>query len=279
MGLYQLPKQYHPDFINPRVNPSLNVKVVTGGIGRNLEAAMLPMGNNWIDLKSGQMGIPINTPTNSVGRSGRQVDYTSGNSEYTQFTTQFISPFEDICNGDVSIAIVFQTVGTSGFWAGFGSDDNSTEIIYFQQSGSVAGTLTRSANSVAAQFSAGPTINDGLPHLILLQKSGNAVDLYVDGNFAGTDTSSGFSNWNMINQFAIGGLWRTSVSNFFTGGVFGCSIWSRMLTAPEIKSLSLNFWQIYEPQTPVTYFTSNGGVPPSSSIPVIMNHLRNQGIS
>lgn len=252
-NIIQLPDNVHPNFQNPRTNPPANgSKVVTNGIGRNLEAALLPIGNTWIDLVSGEKGIPINAPANSVGLRGRKIDYDLTSSQYTQFTN-FKSPFADICNGDITIAMLVQTTSTAGWLGGFAASSDSTPCVSIQGDPK-ARTLTRSAggNDFAVQFSSGPDIDDGLPHLIVLQKHGNnTVDVYTDGIFGGTASpTTPFDNWNIVDQFSLGNFWRTTPGSYWTGSIYGAAIWSRKIAPSEILSLSINFWQIYQPVIP-----------------------------
>lgn len=225
--------------------PDYLVKGRSDQIASGLVASFLPRSGTWAETITGQVGISINTPTNSIAKDGRKVDYLSGNSEYTQFTTAFANEFSALCNGDITLVTLLQTPGAGGFIMGFGSSSDDNPLYYIQSAAQLR-MLVRSNNSAAVQFSAGPTITDGVPHVLVLRKKGTTIDTFVDGVFAGTG-SAGFDNWNSVDQFSIGNLWRTSPASHWTGGVYGVSIWNRSLDAFEIKSLANNFWQIYRP--------------------------------
>lgn len=254
--------------------PDYLVKGRSDSIASGLVASLLPRSGTWVDTISGQVGISINTPTNSITQAGRKVDYLSGNSEYTQFTTSFGNNFASLCNGDITLVALLQASSTGGFVMGFASssDDNP---LYYMESANQIRVLIRSNNSANVQFSAGPTITDGNPHVLVIRKTGTTIDTFVDGEFAGT-SSAGFDNWNSVDQFSIGNLWRTSPILNWTGGVYGVSMWNRALDPFEIKSIANNFWQIYQPFN--QYIPVGASSPPSVSIPVIMNSYRQRRV-
>jgi len=254
MGLIILPKRFHPSFKKSKPNPKASVvNADFSGLGKGLDAILLPVGNTFIDVVSGNIGVPVNSPTNSIGGRGRKVDY-NGSDEATQFTGSFKSPFADICNGDLTISWVFQTTSSSGFATGFGSSASDTPVVYFQ--GGATGTaFVRSQNNSGNQFSGGVTINDGLPHIFTIVKYGATVDIYIDGIFAATNDVTP-SNWDLVNQFTLGALGRVgSPDNHWTGSIFGVAIWRRKLSASEIFKSNSDFWRtILKPKQLPTYF-------------------------
>ena len=88
-------------------------------------------------------------------------------------------------------------------------------------------------NTSADQLRSGETVANGdWHHIVAVFESDNRREIYVDGESAGTDTSS-VPEFDPT-KFSIGALDRNSISDEFDGCIDDVALWTRVLTENEI---------------------------------------------
>jgi len=114
--------------------------------------------------------------------------------------------------------------------ASFGLSSNYDRHVFMQDDGRlVFGTWTGQTNTVVTEAS----YNDGLPHYVVAQQSGDGMALYVDGALVGTNEQTGAQQYS--GYWRIGGdnTWSSS-SPWFTGVLDDVAVYSQPLSAATI---------------------------------------------
>jgi len=274
--IYTLPKQYHPDFSNPRVKPKGQVEIdwsnpVTRGLKRYW------LGNNLVDLVAGSHLSPAGSGLAEVvvdkgsktfkfqtsGTTGGLVDFAITPINGSQNRT-FLGEIFHTDSNNGYILNINPTSGGSGStgdrWAV--RVDTSTGLrVEIQGSGYTS--------SLAANTGA---------HFVGCKLNGTTLGdhtLYVDGSNESASGANSVST-NATYSARLGSRDNEGVIDPVEFIKWG-ALWGRALSDREIESIRLNPYQVLKPKNDPVYFVPSGVI--GINIPVIMNHMRNQGIS
>lgn len=289
MGQILLPKQYHPDFAQPGKKPIGPVIIDWSNSlshGLSFFSLLTGSGNGVLNLVSGKN---YQDATDFWGASGAD-PWTIGHT--LSGTTR---------NRDVSSAASMVRALPSG-----GMDNTQAKTVlgkFRYASGSVDQALIHFGNTVAVQkplmwadtvggnlrpaffsgssvFGASASIPVGRDVIWgggYLPSTNPSVTFYVDGLQSGTANQDGGSTSAVTNEFMFIGA-DGADSRDVIGGIYFIAVWDRRLSPAEHLAFNANPYQILKPATAQIYTFPSGAAPPTT-IPVIMNHLRNQGIS
>jgi hypothetical protein len=164
----------------------------------------------------------------------------------------------------ISFAI-FHARGSSGTRSivggkGAGNGPNDTSF-WFDYSSSDVPRFFLSQNGTTDQLLTGTSsVNDTRPHLLVGTYDGETQRLYLDGVQEGNTLSwsgnIGTSNLALA-FFRLG----TLNALHFQGDIFGAFLWSRALSAREIRRLNSDPFRVIRPSRATSYFvpTSPGG--------------------
>lgn len=136
-----------------------------------------------------------------------------------------------------------------------GSSANATPIIALQSSGSSAirgGAFNRAGgqNTLDSDITA---FESGVPHTLASTFGGGLNKLFQDGIFRqSVATTNDFSSYT-LDRVAVGCLLRSTAGSFNSSAMLLGLIWNRALSDAEIKSLSDNPWQIFQPTNRAIY--------------------------
>lgn len=153
--------------------------------------------------------------------------------------------------------------------AGTGSGGDTTRTIEISTgtSGEIIAKVLRYQDTPFSNI-IGPSLNDGSLKIIVSTITPTRLTLYVNGIFinesSGLILSQGFTPMSSYLRTGGGGL-PFSDDTIRIGLL---SSWSRVLSNNEIKSLSDNPWQIFQPTTRLLYTPNQDIVLPSKGYPV-----------
>ncbi len=166
--------------------------------------------------------------------------------------------------------------------ASFGSTSDAT---FNPRAGSLLSQIFSNENIYGIDSSAYGTdrqssiVSNGSLRFCAARKTVNSNEgsVFVDG--VSSALGSPFTNGTTpvtINRLRIYQKGTNNVDTPHDGWAEYVAFWDRSLSDAELNSFRRNPWQLFKPQKQYLYFAEAGG---GISIPVIMNHLRNQGIS
>ena len=234
MGKLILPNRRleRPASFRPNIKPTWPVEIDWDHpFSRIPKIALFSDSSGVTNLIDGTKSVNVNSPTISVGSGGQKIDY-NGTNQYSKILAGPGINFADLCNGDMTISIRLQTLASNNFCFGFGSSSNSIPV-FLLQGDDQARCFVRSDNNSASNIRGGPNINDGISHTIVIQRKGPVTNLHTDGALVATESRT-HTNWDDIDLLTLGGLGRSSYSNFWAGSFYEINIWDSFLSASEI---------------------------------------------
>ena len=98
-------------------------------------------------------------------------------------------------------------------------------------SGTINGVLSDS-NNINADTNTAITVNDNVWHFVALVKTGNTLQMYVDGELAATDTATFTGNFNNATM-----LMGNNGTEYYSGALDEVGYWTKALSAAEILEL------------------------------------------
>lgn len=96
-----------------------------------------------------------------------------------------------------------------------------------------------------------------------------------DGSLYGSDTVTSVTAWGGVAEWRLGDTGGVGTS--WTGSIAECLVYDRVVSDPELKIMSTRPGVIYEKKRRVIGFVPVTG--PGGSIPIFMNHYRQQGFA
>jgi len=159
---------------------------------------------------------------------------------------------------------------------------------------------TLSASTTIAVFdllSVAVSIEDGLPHCLLVTRDESFYRAYLDGvQIDATISTSGRGNSHLLRyQSNINSLelftGATATSTYEIGGtpqagndrwagpIYTSQFWQRALSPTEARFITRNPWSVYKNRLPIPYFTPAGvpGITPQIVVPNAQRIVRHSG--
>lgn len=262
MALYTLPKQYHPDFSEPRKKPFGDVELdltnpLTKGL-LNFELfnghgkGSLNLVNNSI-FDDGTNNINNVGFTRSTGVHGRKII-----SDRSQNQELMLHPDRAVPSGSettILTGVVYNAGNVDQTLVHIGTTIavNNNVLMWADTDG---GQLRPAFNCLGSVFGASasiPTNQFTVWGLNFTALSSAPVIFYVDGVQKGSGTAGQadaipVSPWRYAND--------VNSNRGVDGDLFFYAVWGRGLTAAEHKSFSDDPYQILKPKNPPMYFTT-----------------------
>ena len=145
------------------------------------------------------------------------------------------------------------TAETTRSMYGFGSTGSSNPLLFIGQCVSAnqlyffAKSDSGTAQNTTVTPPSGTWAQDQKAVIVgARSQAGNVHQLYVNGIQAATTTATTIGA-TTLNATSVGGLRRNTDGLVYNGRTSLCLAWNRCLSAAEIKSISDNPWQIFEP--------------------------------
>lgn len=99
----------------------------------------------------------------------------------------------------------------------------------------LGGFYTQDSDNTTGPINVG-TINDGNWHFLVMTKTGNVIQPYIDGSPAGSPVTNAFTG-NFDGMGLLYGYVSDFGAHYFNGSVDECGYWSRALSSTEITEL------------------------------------------
>lgn len=249
---------------------------------RNIKFAMYPgavgQGIQHLDLHSGEFFTRDN-PTRATYKKDKRGGFLSFNpASTTNFSEiELLQPPE--LKGLTEITVLSGVIRTGNQSSGFGrvisrtnggsGDDWSTTLN--ADSGGAAVRWRVNGNSLTGATS---LVNGTYYDIANTYKAGERL-IVLNGELDASDTLS--ASLPDDQNISIGAH-PSSNSRELTGDIYYVVVLDRAMSLEEVKTFQKNPYQILSPLV-LNNYSIDTGPPPATNIPVIMNHLRNQGIS
>jgi hypothetical protein len=142
-----------------------------------------------------------------------------------------------------------------------GIDSNGSTIASGPSGSLMNGFLRDGSNNGPQAFGSVAGFRDDSQHVLIVNsESAISHSFFADGVLAGSSTTSFAAT--TINQLAILGVWRTTRSLWWSGGVSAGFIWNRALTRNEISEISADPFAMFRPRQR-SYFYAALAEPPT----------------
>ena len=224
---------------------------------------------NPVNLVGGEELTPTASPTWSVGRRGRQINF-NGTSQYVSKTS---SGLNLAAGGTLFVGYVLASASTGRniIGSGHGTNTNPINLILTDNTDSskVRAFFRDNAGANCQFTSVGAPAGVNVPVLAAFTWSvGSAPSNYrliLNGRFDTEGVSvAGAPAVTAHNRFAIGTLLRNTPSGFFPGGVFVGGAHSRFLSDDEAEWITADPYDLIKDDPPRTYYYLAGGGGPGS---------------
>ncbi len=260
MALYTLPKQYHPDFRSPRTKPNGDIEIDwRNPLSRGLFRFWMLDGVTANELVNNELDLSSASQHKDFG--GSSADFINAGEVVT---SPALKSFD-------AVTIIFKakktgTLAFRYFWRSITPNEYTTYTSTSNFRWRSASAFSGGAHNVTHEI-------DTDSHIYILIYDGTQSRIIIDGVDLGTQSATG--------QLDLSGG-NFNIGNFqgpenLQGSIQFFAVYDRALTLGEAQEINKNPYQILKPKTPPIYFTPSAVV--GINIPVIMNHLRNQGIS
>jgi hypothetical protein len=262
MTILELPKEYSPDFSNPRFAPNTDVEVDwSNPIAHALGAVLIPTAYGYIDILN---DFTADSNADPVIYKGNRAVYRSSSDKIDAGTANRF----DGSQREISGFLLLSSDANSGTLLSQ-RDGNPADFQLYLSSGSmflrtesIQTALTGAIGNTSA------TVNS-----YAFTRTGTTAAGYVDGVTTGAVAHGGTPNGAGIN-LSVGNRWQNYPTVGFTlQGTFGIVyLWNRELSGLEHRELSANPYQLLKPKSPLQYFipSAAGG----TVVPIFMNHYR-----
>ena len=222
-------------------------------VGVNPDAGRITAAFNLVhqvDLVSGRPLIPWQSPTPTVGQSGRGLQF-NGADNYVYRDMPEVGVYT--AGATIFALVEGASVGTDRRAFGISSSVNNSNF-FFIGSGASDQTKLRtiivlqpgfgsSADSTAAVF-------DGKPHVACLRwEYGVGTTAFIDGVKDVFAANTGTAGITAMGRVSFGALLRINASNYFPGKVFGGVVVPRAMSDAEASAYSANLWQLFAPRS------------------------------
>lgn len=219
-------------------------------ITRGLVSAPVPALG--IDAVSGKTLTAAGAATTiAPGLSGMKLLGTGSSVRYADITPIVMTEWTAFVHMDGTTTL------TDRFYCGVGNASANAPLM-----GVIAGNADGSKIRNWARTDAGPNtsaavsttrgVTDGKPHSAATTCTQTAISSYVDGVF--DTTTAQVTGTYTATKFAVCGNWRSGAIAAPTGNnVYVALLFNRALSDAEIKSLSGNPWQIFQPTNRAIY--------------------------
>jgi hypothetical protein len=208
-------------------------------------------GKNVFETKSGMANT--NTPTDVKWTGGEILNTSATSNGILEFTgKQLLDLYGDFtlifCGspeyGGGSVGhLGGQIINSNPQYQQFLISSNSSNTL-----GYYAGSIAFSGYAYSLDSISVPNVVDGLKHTYVFTRLGATWNVYVDGKHLWEESKTATSYLHPTQSFSINGL-KYFESSRSIGKQYYWMGWNRYLTPLEIFSISVNPWQIYEPET------------------------------
>ena len=144
----------------------------------------------------------------------------------------------------LSVFTLFEQYDTTSTGPIFGGGNNSTQYARFSKNNDGSIAFGPNSNSGGAGIT-GPALNANQVYALAAVNEGNLRELFYDGvSVASSSTAITFLN----GTYGFAGSEFPAAGNQRRVGIYCGYVWTRRLTVSEIRSLTENPWQIFQPQ-------------------------------
>lgn len=272
MGLYTLPKLFHPDFALPGKQPIESVEIdwdnpITRGLQTFADAS-----TGWKNIVRNSLVQAVDSSNNQVAideqvQSARRVQKIGSSTGYLWADTPIAA------NSDNRFTVVF--------FAELDPADTSRQDILLSEVSAGSKTFVRIDNGATTRNTQArfyldgggfvqPTIPNGAWVYNKPQMFGFSSTTNTEGEWLVNETAGIWFPNTTTNDFTLNGEWTlgrfngrdTGSTNEVTGWVGPFMYWNRGLSATELWSLKQDPYQVLKPAIPLTLVTSEaaGGV-------------------